>query len=209
MSTRNIHDQIKAFNILSLWRKIFSVFLVLFLQNLIAQISISDETKLYVSNGTIIYEANAEPEKIVAKGKIFVFGETKIYQKNSENNFEIVQQKTSQEKSKKEYTLKIAQIQKEKKQKEKIASVKTSINNKKDFFSNQKSETYFSFSASFSKISVPVSQFNAKQIISSENDNTSLSYRWSKMASEHFKSAELLTAQNKSAFSVRPPPFLV
>lgn len=208
MSTDNKNDQIKVLNVLSLWRKIFSVFLVLFLQNLIAQVAIDNEAKLYVSDGTIIYEADAEPQKIVAKGKIFVFGETKIYQENSENNFEIVQQKTSQEKSKKESALKIAQIQKEKKQKEKIASVKTSINNKKDFFSSQKSETYFSFSVTFSKISVPVSQFNLKQVVGSENYNTSLSYGWSSVASEHFKRAELLTAQNKSAFSVRPPPFL-
>lgn len=100
MSTGSTNDQIKALDVLSLWRKIFSVFLVLFLQNLIAQVSIGDETKLYASNGTIIYEADAEPEKVIAKGEIFVFGGAKIYQKNSENNFEIVQQKTSKEKRK-------------------------------------------------------------------------------------------------------------
>ena len=61
----------------------------------------------------------------------------------------------------------------------------------------------------FSKISVLVSQFNAKQIINSESCKAALSFRRIKLASEHFKKDELLTVQKWFAFSVRPPPFLI
>ena len=88
-------DELKTWNVLSKWRKIFYVFFVLFIQQLSAQVTIIEGTKVSVDSETIIYNADAQSviTTTSSKGEIFIVGDARIYQLNSENSFEIVTNK--------------------------------------------------------------------------------------------------------------------
>ena len=185
--------------------KVFGFLLLLFVQNFQAQI--------YLSGDAVIYSADSvsamHPNK--SSAKIYISSGVKITNLDSEINYEIVEALPLQNKkieSKKNSVLNIAKAELEKKVEEKLVSKPENPAIIHEVFSTPKTDVYFSFVKGFSKITVPVSQFSAKQIINSENYKTSLALGWSKLASVYFKNAELLSAQNKSAFSVRPPPFL-
>ena len=190
--------------------KLFCVFLFFLVQNFQAQIYLSGDAIMY-SEKEILYSADSisviHPKKYSAK--IYISSGVKITNLDSENNYEIVKILPLQNKKtepKNNSVLNIAKAELEKQVEEKIVSKPENPAIIHKVFSTPKTDVYFSFVEGFSKITVPVSQFSAKQIINPENYKTSLALCLSKLTSVYFKNAELLTAQNKSAFSVRPPP---
>ena len=191
--------------------KLFCVFLFLFFQNFKTQIYVSGDAQIYSEKVALI----SQPDSLVlrtSKSKIYISSGVKISNHESLKNYEIVEILPCENKKlepKKQSVLNIAKTQSEKKVEQKLSSKKENHFFYKHTFSTSKSEVYFSFVGGFSKISVLVSQFNAKQIINSESCKAALSFRRIKLASEHFKKDELLTVQKWFAFSVRPPPFLI
>ena len=113
---------------------VFAVFLFVY-SGFQTQIIISGDAQIYVGKNVIVSE-NDSVSKF--KGEIFLASGAIIYHSDSEKNIQIVQQKPS--KIKEESALKIAEIQKEKKQKEKIASIKISVQKKKEYYATRKSD---------------------------------------------------------------------
>ena len=184
-------------------------FLLLFLCTLsYSQITISEGATIdgYETDSA---SAGIENQSIT---KIYISSGVTISNLDSKNNYEIVETISSEKKkieSTKNLASKIEKPELETKTEHKIVSKKENSIATNTGFSTSKSEVYFSFSGGFSKVTVPVSQFNINlTIIHSESYNTSLAFQEGKLALVYFKSAEIFTAQNKSAFSVRPPPFL-
>lgn len=189
--------------------RVFGAVLLFFVQSFHSQIFISGGASIHLEKEMQVLKTDSLVS--YSKSKIYLTPGVQLSDLDSEKNYEIVETASS-EKKKIEFTKqlasKITQPQFETKIQHEIASVKVNPVSAEILFSTQKSEVYFSFSGGLSKITVPVSQFNGKQVFSSENYKTSLSFGESKLVVICFKTIELLTAQNKSAFSVRPPPFL-
>ena len=142
---------------LLLWSKVVFVVFFCLCQNFQAQITLSGGATLYLENNTTLSEnnsvSNLQAGITLASGAI-------IYHSDSGKNKQIVQQKPS--KIKEESALKIAKIQKEKKQKEKIASLKIPVQKKKKFFSTQKSHESFTTDESFSSNIVQTPTYQLK-----------------------------------------------
>ena len=91
MKTKNTDEPLRIFNTLSMMRKGLNVFLVFFVQQMIAQVVIGNKAEMHIIEGTILYDENAESQNLVLNEKIFVNAGTQIYQENSqENNFRVV-----------------------------------------------------------------------------------------------------------------------
>lgn len=199
----------RCLNSLLFMSKLFCIFLFLFIQNFRAQIFISKGGSVYGENEVSF----SHPDSLALnypKSKIYISSNVKIFNIEALTNYEIVETIISEKKKiepKKQTVINIAKTQSEKKIQQKLASKKENLSFYKHTFSHSKSEVYFSFVGNFSKVTIPISQTYAKQIMHSENYMASLSFRGTKLASKYFKRAELITAQNRSAFPVRPPPF--
>lgn len=190
--------------------KLFCVFLFLFFQNFKTQIYVSGDAQIYSEKVALI----SQPDSLVSnsqKNKIYISSGVQFSNLDSDNKYEIVETHPSEIRRaapKKQSVLNLAKAQSEKKIEQKLASKKENQAFNKHVYTNSKSETYFSFAGSFSKVTVPVSQSNVKQIINSKDCKTSLAFEESNLVSAYFKTTEILTAQNKTSYSVRPPPFL-
>ena len=190
--------------------KLFCVFLLFFIQNFQAQIFISEGVSVYYEKEVLV----SQNDSLVSnspKYKIYISSGAQFSNLDFDNNYEIVETHPSEIKRaapKKQSVLNLAKAQSEKKIEQKLASKKENQAFNKHVYTNSKSETYFSFAGSFSKVTVPVSQSNVKQIINSKDCKTSLAFEESNLVSAYFKTTEILTAQNKTSYSVRPPPFL-
>ncbi len=181
---------------------VFAVFLFVY-SGFQTQIIISGDAQIYVGKNVIVSE-NDSVSKF--KGEIFLASGAIIYHSDSEKNIQIVQQKPS--KIKEESALKIAEIQKEKKQKEKIASIKISVQQKKEFFSTRKSDESFTSDNSFSSDIVQTPTYQLKNFIHIKFQ-TSLVLNWKNSSETHFYSIENQKKQFQHSFFTRPPPFLI
>ena len=195
-------------------KKGFALFALLWCAFFYSQIKISEGATFFLTeNATVFIEDSSETiQKSEKKTKIYISSGVQLSNLDSERNYEIVETISSEKKkieSTENLASKIEKPELETKTEHKIVSKKENSIATNTGFSTSKSEVYFSFSGGFSKVTVPVSQFNINlTIIHSESYNTSLAFQEGKLALVYFKSAEIFTAQNKSAFSVRPPPFL-
>lgn len=212
MMNKNANDS-KSLSGLLFFSKLLFAFLFFWVQNFQAQFTVSEGAIVHSEKAVIIYQADSISSIAgsISTSKIFISSGVNITNLDTKNNFEIVKVLPLESKKiepKNHSVLHIAKAELTKKVEEKIVSKSKNQTFSKHLFSTPKKDVYFSIVGSFSKISVLVSQNNATPIIPSENYQTSLALGWSKLASVYFKNAELLTAQNKSAFSVRPPPFL-
>ena len=188
--------------LLFLSKVVFAVFLFVY-SGFQTQIIISGDAQIYVGKNVIVSE-NDSVSKF--KGEIFLASGAIIYHSDSEKNIQIVQQKPS--KIKEESALKIAEIQKEKKQKEKIASIKISVQQKKEFFSTRKSDESFTSDNSFSSDIVQTPTYQLKNFIHIKFQ-TSLVLNWKNSSETHFYSIENQKKQFQHSFFTRPPPFLI
>ena len=205
MMHKNTDEKRRNHSILLLWSKVvFAVFLFVY-SGFQAQITISGDAQIYVGKNVIVSE-NDSVSKF--KGEIFSASGAIIYHSDSGNNYQIVQQKPSKPEIKEESALKIAEIQKEKKQKEKIASIKIPVQQKKEFFSNQKSDESFDSDNSFSSDIVQTPTYQLKDFIHVKF-LTSLVFNWKNSSETHFYSIENQKKQVQYSFFTRPPPFLI
>lgn len=194
-------------------KKGFALFALLWCAFFYSQIKISEGATFFLTeNATVFIEDSSETiQKSEKKTKIYISSGVQLSNLDSERNYEIVET-ISLEKGKiesaKYLASKISQPQLQAEIQHTVDTVKTNVVAPKIEFSTQESEVYFSYSGGFSKITIPVSQLNVKQAFRSENYKISLAFEKSTLVLVCFKVNEILTAQNKSAFSVRPPPFL-
>ena len=212
MRSKNTKNEMTQNNGLLIFSsRVLCIFFLFIFQNIQASSTIIDEKIIYSEDENTLSKVDSVShfEDNQSTAKIYISSGVKITNLDSENNYEIVKILPLQNKKiepKKNSVLNIAKAELEKKVEEKIVSKPENPAIIHEVFSTPKTDVYFSFVEGFSKITVPVSQFSAKQIINPENYKTSLALCLSKLTSVYFKNAELLTAQNKSAFSVRPPP---
>lgn len=210
------HNMSKNTNDGKYWRsllfasKLFYVFLFFLVKTFQAQIFISGGASVYGEKEVLVLK----PDSLAVsspKSKIYISLGVKISNLESSENYEIVEilpSKNIKPEPKKQSVLHIAQKQSAKKVQEKIAPKKDNPSFYKLTFSTSKLEKRFTFIGKISTFTEHFQPTYAKQINRSEGYKTSFSFREIKLASEHFKRAEILTFQNKSAFPVRPPPFL-
>lgn len=185
------------------------MFVFFLFQNVQAQIYLSEGTSLYSEKEAVVSPTDTLVAN-AAKNIIYISSGVNFSNLNSDNNYEIVEDLPSEIKKaapKKQSVLHLAKAQAIEKIKKQLAANDEDSTYDKHIFSQSTSEVYFSFAGGFSKVTVPVSNFSAKQLLTPESYKVSLAFVETKLTSEHFKNAELLTAQNEAAFSVRPPPF--
>ena len=211
MRFENTDERMEQPMTLLFWSKALVVFSLLFIQNIHAQLVVAEGGISNSEEAIIVYESDSITKKIKPAARIYISSGVKIVKLDSDSNYEIVET-ISSEKEKIKFTKHLAskstKPNSEKPTEGKKASTDNNSNLSETEFSTQESEVYFSFADGNSKISIPLSQFNVKHVLASENYKISLSFQVSKLVSVYFKVNGILTAQNKSAFSVRPPPFL-
>lgn len=203
MRSRKTHDEQKTndgkcLSCLLSASKLFCVFLFLFFQNFKTQIYVSGDAQIYSEKVALISQPDFGFK--FSKNKIYISSGVQFSNLDSDNKYEIVETHPSEIRRaapKKQSVLNLAKAQSEKKIEQKLASKKENQAFNKHVYTNSKSETYFSFAGSFSKVTVPVSQSNVKQIINSKDCKTSLAFEESNLVSAYFKTTEILTAQNK------------
>ena len=211
MRFENTDGKMKQPVALLFWSRALVVFSLLFIQNIQAQFVVAEGANFYSEKGLVAYQSDSTIKSNQPNARIYISSGVKISGLDSERNYEIVETISSEKKkieSTKHLALKTAEPTLETALEDKKISVKENPVVAKIEFSTQESEVYFSFSGGFSKITIPVSQLNVKQVFNTESYKISLAFQESKLVSVCFKVNGILTAQNKSAFSVRPPPFL-
>lgn len=197
-------------NSLLLLSKLFCVFLFFFVQNFHSQIFISEGAIIHVEKDVLI----SQTDSLVSnnhKNKIYISSGVTISNLDTRNNFEIVEHISSENKKKesaKDLAANLNQTQEEEKVEQKTVAVKTP-DFSKETISIPKTEEYFSFGSVHSKISVPVSQFNPKQIFFSVKTTLFLSFKWHRLAFDYSYIIEPVSTTDKSSFSVRPPPSII
>lgn len=173
--------------------------------------------QMYLSEGASLY-SDKEIQSLLSDSlvsnqdsKIYISSGVVISNNDVHRNYE-VEEITSSEKKKSNPAQQLALKTTETKLDVSVESKKVSVADQpvaSTEFSTQESEFSFGFSSGLSKIVVPASQSQVKPILGSKHHQTSLSFKERRLALVYFKNAELLKSQNKSSFSVRPPPFLV
>ena len=181
----------------------FAVFLF-FTQGFQAQISVKGGATLYIEKDAVLQVS----EDISSSEQIFLASGATIYHSDSGENYQIAQQKVSKPEVKEESALKIAEIQKEKKQKEKIASIKIPVSQKKEFFSTQKSDESFASDYSFSSNSVPIPTYQLKDFID-EKYQSSIFLGKLYVFETYFYTVENHKKQFQPSYFTRPPPYFV
>jgi len=180
-----------------------------FCPNFHAQIFVSEGATMY-GEKEIFYSKDTISTQIanLPVAKIYITSGVKIAGLDNDHLEMVVcvSSKIKKEDPKKASVLHIAKKESDKKLKSKVVAKKETSASYQHTLSSSKSETYFSFSKSFSKVLVPVSQFNPKPIINPENNTFFLVFLGNKRVTISYKNTETVFSQNKSSFSVRPPP---
>ncbi|KQS89853.1 hypothetical protein [Chryseobacterium sp. Leaf394] len=191
--------------------KLALVFLFFFVQNYRSQILISGGASIYTENEAVIISSDSSFTNH-SKSRIYISSGVVISGDDFEKNFEI-EQVISSEKIEiaptKHLALKTAEKEPENSVNDTGVSEKRKPVVVKAAFSNHEFEFLYAFSNGSAKIIVPASQFHVKQLLQSQNCTNSLVFKDCRLKLFLFKTSEVFSSQKKSAFSVRPPPFLV
>lgn len=213
MRGKHTNDERRKSILLPFGSKTLLILLLLIFQNLFANFTIIDSLvtesggeNLVISDSTTLSKNNR------SQAVIYISSGVEITSIDAIKNYEVAESsspKIKKTERKKQSVLQIAKLQIEKKLEQKLASKKDNPVDNKHSFSTSPSGTHFSFGINFSKTFFTVSQSHVKQIFISESYKPSLVFVASNLVSVDFKTTEILTAQNKTSFSVRPPPFLL
>ena len=188
-----------------LGKMMFSIFLfsVQFFQ---AQITVTEGAKIHIVDNTVVSHSGSTAS---LEGEIYITQGAEIYVvAPTDKNDKLAQQKISTPEASEKSALKIAEIQKEKKQKEKIASIKIPVSQKKEFFSTQKSDESFASDYSFSSNSVPIPTYQLKDFID-EKYQSSIFLGKLYVFETYFYTVENHKKQFQPSYFTRPPPYFV
>ena len=205
--TKNPNDG-KCLNSLLSVSKLFCVFLFFLFQNFSSQIFISEGTSIHFEKEVKVSQIDSLSSEY-SQNKIYVSSGVTISNLNAEKNFDIVEilpLEVQKNKEKKHSALNLANNKLEKKveQKQILREERPAFN--EYIFTNATTESFFSFAGGFSKISVPVTQFHAKQLINTTSGNLFLIFIWHRLTFNQCEILEAIVAEHGSSFSVRPPP---
>ena len=188
-----------------LGKMMFSIFLfsVQFFQ---AQITVTEGAKIHIVDNTVVSHSGSTAS---LEGEIYITQGAEIYVvAPTDKNDKLAQQKISTPEASEKSALKIAEIQKEKKQKEKIASIELPVSQKKEFFTTQKSDESFNSDDGFSFNIIQTPTYQLKDFIAAKHLQFIIS-SWKNTPDFQFHTIENHENKIQLSFFTRPPPVLV